>query len=224
MGNVTGFDPLYDLFMSPLERHALRGMREWLVPQAKGKVLEIGTGTGANLPFYAMDKISSLMLTDIDARPELLRRRFRRNPVWTLRKNNVDVISADTEALPFADGSFDTVISTLVFCSVPDPEGGLQEIRRVLRFGGTFLFIEHVLPGHPWLAAFFQHLTPAWRRIASGCHLNRSTVKTIEAAGFSMRVLRFGRWDIFVAGCAEKLINGGLPARTGLIRSVNDQL
>jgi ubiquinone/menaquinone biosynthesis C-methylase UbiE len=100
----------------------------------------------------------------------------------------VDVSAAGAEALPFPDGSFDTVVSTLVLCTVPDQEAALDEVRRVLRTGGRLLFIEHVRAAGS-AARWQDRLEPLWRRLLGGCHPNRDTVAAIEEAGFEIETL-----------------------------------
>lgn len=199
---MTDTGKMYDFFMHPLERRVLRGLRTRFIPQASGEVLEIGAGTGANIPFYAPKKIDRLVLTDLSEDEDLLRRRLRRNPAFRNRGGLFVAGGVDVEHLPFSAGSFDTVVAALVFCSVPDPDSGFREILRVLKPGGKLLFLEHILPRRPFPAAVFRGLTPAWRRIASGCHLDRKTPERMEAAGFLLEECRYGGKDIFVAGRA----------------------
>ncbi len=177
----------------------MRGLREELLADATGDVLEVGCGTGRNLPFYHHAK--SLVLTEPD--PEMARRTRRHLGEAAMP---VELVEAPAEALPFANGRFQTVVSTLVLCTVRDPAVAIAEIRRVLEPGGLFLVIEHT-QAHPggWRRAQ-DLLTPAWRHLAAGCHLNRPTLAMIEAAGFSpLRVVEVGQ--------------GLLPLRVGRYRS-----
>lgn len=168
----------YDACMRPLERRIFAARRRALIPLATGDVLEIGGGTGANLPFYG--RIRSLTFTDPD--PAMLRiAQAKPRPP----DPPVTFLKAAAEALPFPDQAFDTVVVTLTLCSVADPQQALAEIRRVLRPGGALLAIEHVRP--PGLLGYVADaLTPLQKRLAAGCHLNRVTHRAIAAAGFTV--------------------------------------
>ncbi len=183
--------------MIPLESLHLVELRRWLLPQASGTVLEVGAGTGAALAYYDYRLVHTLTLIDQEVRPLLDRRAAELSTPTEVRELSV-------ESLPFENGRFDTTVSNLVFCSVENPLRGLQELFRVLKPGGRHLFMEHVRPGDRFRGPLFDSLTPAWRRIAGGCHLNRDTVGTIRAAGLSIRALRDTAGGVFVAGIAEK--------------------
>ena len=185
---------LFDAFMAPLERAGLALRRRDLVQRASGRVLEIGVGSGANLAFFRRTGIRSYTGLDLEIGERTGRRIRRRFP-------DAQLVVASVEELPFPEASFDTVVFTLVFCSVDDPEKGLAEVRRVLAPGGTVLFLEHVAPLHrPW-RPLFDAATPAWRRMAGGCRLNRETVATLKRAGFLVEVReRFN--GVFVTGVA----------------------
>jgi ubiquinone/menaquinone biosynthesis C-methylase UbiE len=171
---------LYDLAMRRVERGGLAELRGRLVGRAQGRTLEIGAGTGANLAFYP-PTASPLTLTDPDAHKL---RRLRRRVAPTAH-----VVEARAQALPFADGAFDTVVATLVLCSVPDQSDALAEVRRVLRPGGALLFLEHVRSAEPHLADRQDRWRPVWRAVAGGCEPNRDTVTAIAAAGFAVTEL-----------------------------------
>jgi phosphatidylethanolamine/phosphatidyl-N-methylethanolamine N-methyltransferase len=141
------------------------------------RVLEVGVGTGKNLPFYP----PGLAITAIDLSPQMLERareRARRDGI------RVDLREADAQALPFPDGSFDTAIATFVFCSVPDPVLGLRELRRVLVPGGQLLLLEHVLSGQPQLRPLMRALNPLVVRL-TGANIDRPTVEHVQRAGFA---------------------------------------
>jgi SAM-dependent methyltransferase len=172
------FAALYDPLGASAERRWMGGRRRRLLAGARGAVLEIGGGTGANLAHYRdVDRVTI-------AEPDP----FMRNKIGPKLEDArvpVEVASAGAEALPFPDGSFDTVVSTLVLCTVPDQEAALDEVRRVLRPGGRLLFIEHVRATGS-AARWQDRLEPLWRRLLGGCHPNRDTVAAIEDAGFEI--------------------------------------
>jgi ubiquinone/menaquinone biosynthesis C-methylase UbiE len=173
------FAALYDPFMRSAERACLAEWRAELLQDAAGNVLEVGAGTGANLPFYA-PPVGRLILTEPDA--DMLARLRRR---IGLARVPVEALVASVEALPFADASFDTVVSTLVLCSVHDVAGALEEMRRVLRPGGRLLFLEHVAADdRPGRLAWQRRLEPFWTHVSGNCHLTRRTGESIRAAGF----------------------------------------
>jgi len=167
----------YDQGMWLLEHARLRELRQRLVEQAQGLVLEIGTGTGANLPYYA----PGTQVIAVDLRPERLVAAQRK-----ARHTAIAVAAADAHWLPFADGAFDTVVATLVFCSLSQPEAGLTELRRVLRPGGRLLMLEHVRGQTPWTRRLTDWLHPVWFALQGECHLNRETAATVAAAGFHL--------------------------------------
>lgn len=176
------FATIYDPFMRGTERACLGAWRAELLEDAAGEVLEIGAGTGANVSFYG-EAVTRLVLTDPDAHMrERLSQRIARDDV---RRAEVQSVSADL--LPFDDASFDTVVSTLVLCSVSDLDASLAEIRRVLRPDGRFLYLEHVAAeDNPERLAWQRRLEPMWRRVSGNCHLTRRTSGAIRAAGFDI--------------------------------------
>ena len=172
----------YDHIMSASETATLQTHREALIPQAAGRVLEIGGGTGANLPFYA--GLETLTVTEPE-RPMMhrLQRRLRgRSPEALL-------VRAPAEDLPFEDDSFDVAVSTLVLCTVDDQPRALRELRRVLKPGGRLLFIEHVRADDERLARWQDRLNGLQTRLGHGCNCNRPTIETITAAGFDITTL-----------------------------------
>jgi SAM-dependent methyltransferase len=154
-------------------------MRQGLLAEATGAVLEIGGGTGVNLPHY--DEVDSLVVTEPE--PAMLRRLRRKAGE---QGSPAEVVRAPAEDLPFADGSFDTVTVTLVLCTVPDPEATLAEIKRVLAPDGQLLFLEHVRSRQSGLAKWQDRLEGPWKFLADGCRCNRDTVSAIGAAGFEL--------------------------------------
>jgi len=181
------FARLYDPLMVPIELISMRRVRRRVVAEASGLVLEVGAGTGLNLPHYRAAR--QVIASEPDSAMLLqARRRARRARV------PVKLVVANGQSLPFGDRTFDTVVSTCVFCTVPDPEQGFREIRRVLKPGGELWLLEHVRAAQPWIARLQDRLTPGWRRLAGGCQLNRPTLETAVRAGFCVEHLetRFG--------------------------------
>jgi ubiquinone/menaquinone biosynthesis C-methylase UbiE len=147
--------------------------------ETAGRVLEIGVGTGASLPYYP----SAAQVVGTEPDPYMLERARKR--LSKLGRHSIEFRQAPAEQLPFDTGSFDHVVSSLVLCTVPDPPRALSEARRVLRTDGTFRFIEHVRNENMAVWGTLQDaITPVWRWFAAGCHPNRRTQQTIEAAGF----------------------------------------
>jgi ubiquinone/menaquinone biosynthesis C-methylase UbiE len=168
---------MYDPMMRGAERGFLGSLRERLLDQAQGETLEIGAGTGLNVPRYRTP--TRVVLSEPEgAMAARLRMRAAAAHV------PVVVEEASAEALPFPDASFDTVVSTLVLCSVTHPDRALAELRRVLKPGGRYLFIEHGGSDDAGLARWQRRLDPLWRRVAGGCHLSRNVVQMLPAAGF----------------------------------------
>jgi ubiquinone/menaquinone biosynthesis C-methylase UbiE len=170
----------YDRFLWLGEIAGMRGRRSALLGNAAGRVVEIGAGTGLNVAHYP-DGIAELVLTEPDA---AMRRRLARR---LQRYGRVArIVDAPAERLPLADASVDTVVSTLVLCTVADPERTLSEIARVLRPDGQLLFVEHVRASSRLLAAWQDYLLQPWRRFAGGCCCNRPTVELMRACGFTV--------------------------------------
>jgi ubiquinone/menaquinone biosynthesis C-methylase UbiE len=183
---------VYDPFLWLGEIAGLRRRRSALLRNACGRVVEIGAGTGLNAVHYP-DDITELVLTEPDAAMrQRLERRLRRHG------RRARIVDAPAQRLPLADASVDTVVSTLVLCTVPDPEWTLREIARVLRPDGQMLFIEHVRANSRLLAACQNYLREPWRRFAGGCCCDRPTVELMRAAGFAV--------------AADDLVWRGMPA------------
>ena len=178
----TIFAATYDRMSRKSEEAGVRALRQSLLADATGRVLEIGAGTGANLQHYGK-RIESLVAAEPE--PAMLRRLQR-----TARERAplAQVLQAPAEALPFEDDSFDTVVSTLVLCGVDDQARALAEAHRVLRPGGRLLFLEHVRADDPGLARFQDRMN--WlNRLVVGCDCNRSTLASIETEGFTVERL-----------------------------------
>ncbi|GAE91108.1 SAM-dependent methyltransferase [Gracilibacillus boraciitolerans JCM 21714] len=164
----------YDTIMQPFEKNRFKKVRENLIRQATGDILEIGAGTGINFQYYKKDCI----ITAIEPDQAMRQLAFKR-----IGDRQITIHNEKAQSLPFEDQSFDTVVATLVFCTISDPEQALTEILRVLKPGGKALFFEHVRVGHPVIGPIQDILTPVWKRIAGGCHLNRDTEQLITDAG-----------------------------------------
>lgn len=179
----------YEKLILPLLLHlAMRSRRltqyrQQVIGAARGRLLEIGVGSGLNLPFYgqAVD-----CLWAIDPSPELLR--LARNQA-TRTRVPLSLIRASAEQLPFADAAFDTIVITWTLCSIANPVAALIEMRRVLQPGGQLLFVEHGLSPEPSIARWQRRLTPCWKRIGGGCHLDRKMDDLIRAAGFRIEAI-----------------------------------
>lgn len=181
----------YDLMMHPLEHFRLRRIRKELIARAWGRVLELGAGSGINIRHYQPARVQSLTLSDRIDREMVYRSLLRRH---LSGGNGIPLTTAriDAQRLPFADESFDTVVGTLLFCSVPCAPCGFDEIARVLRPGGRYLFLEHVRPSRRTYGRLTDWINPVWHRLSGGCNLNRDTVKTMREAGFSVRTSHTG--------------------------------
>ncbi|MBD0290243.1 MAG: class I SAM-dependent methyltransferase [Thermoleophilia bacterium] len=167
---------LYDACARLADRKGLAELRRRAVAGLGGRVLEVGAGTGLNLPHYR--RAERVVAVEPDrGMATRLRRRAARAPV------PVQLVEARAEELPFPDGTFDHVVLTLVLCSVADPARALEEARRVLRPGGSVTFVEHVR-GQGRLGRWQDRLTPLHRRLAGNCHLNRATAAAVASAGF----------------------------------------
>lgn len=166
---------IYDPFLWFAEQRGMQARRRRLLSTALGRVLEIGAGTGLNLRHYP-DAIDDLVLAEPS---EPMARRLKTRVSKLSRSAHIEAAPAET--LPFDDGSFDTVVSTLVLCTVADPHRALAEVRRVLRPGGRLLFCEHVRSDSPRVAGRQDRFADAWAAIADGCRCNRETLVTISS-------------------------------------------
>ena len=175
MRGVEQIPWIYDALCGFVEWRGLGRWRRWLVGGARGLTLDLGCGTGRNLPLYG----AGVRAIGIDPSPDGLARARRRAP-------GVILVRATAEALPFRAGVFDTVVSGLVLCSVSDPPRALAEARRVLRPDGELRALEHVRSTRPWWGRFQDAIQPAWTWFAGGCHPNRTTEQSVEAAGFAI--------------------------------------
>lgn len=175
------FARYYERLLAGTERAGLADMRGSLLAQASGRTLEIGAGTGLNLGHYT-DAVSGLVLAEPD--PHMAKRLRERLAKEGTAARRASVIEAPAEALPFDDGSFDTVVATLVLCTVEDPRRALGEARRVLVEGGSLLFLEHIRADSPRLAWWQDRVERPWGWVAGGCHPNRPTDRLLADTGF----------------------------------------
>lgn len=163
---------VYDPFLAAAERQGLAKQRARLVSGLVGRVLEIGAGTGLNVPHYT-------------ARAEVTYTEPDRHMAARLRRRGVEVVEAGAESLPFPDATFDAVVSTLVLCTVPDVPASLAEVRRVLKPGSRLVFLEHVRADPGTKLERWQHrLHGPWKAFACGCHCDRDLLASLRSAGF----------------------------------------
>lgn len=171
---------LLDLVM----RHPqARRYRALMIPQAQGRVLEIGAGSGLNLPFYGPE-VSQLYA--LEPSPQL--RRMAREQAAGL-PFPVEFLASSAESIPLPSRSVDTVVTTWTLCTIPDVARALREMRRVLKFDGKLLFVEHGLAPDASVQWWQRRLNPAWRRVAGGCHLDRKIDDLLADAGFGLKKL-----------------------------------
>jgi ubiquinone/menaquinone biosynthesis C-methylase UbiE len=169
-----------------MRHEELMARRAEIIPRARGRVLEIGIGSGLNLHYYGDDVTS---VYGIDPSPELLRLAQQRANRLALR---VVLHEGVADVIPLDSRSVDTVVMTWTLCSLAAPEAALSEIRRVLRLSGQLLFVEHGLAPEPEVGKWQRRLEPMWRRIAGGCHLSRKIDHLIHEAGFDVLELATG--------------------------------
>lgn len=167
------------------ERRLTDPLRQETAGQASGFVLEVGAGTGLNFPFYRPERIERVEAIEPD-RAMLAYARQRASQAAV----PITVTQASVAALPFADASFDSVVVTLVFCSVADPLQGFQEIKRVLKPQGTLFLFEHVRAQGAWIARLQDGLVPLTTRLFGNCHWNRDTARIVQEAGLHITHLR----------------------------------
>ena len=197
---------IYDPFLALGERRGMHERRRRLLGRARGRVLEIGAGTGLNLAHYP-DELETLLLSEpIDPMARRLELRLHRSGV------RGTVLRAGAEALPVATDSIDTVVSTMVLCTVPDPEAALDEIRRVLRPDGRLLFCEHVRSDANRLSRWQGRLAGPWEAFADGCRCNQETLGLIER-GLRVERLEREEWR-GMPGLVRPLIVGEARVRT----------
>jgi len=162
----------------------LAALRAEIVPQARGAVLEVGFGTGLNLPFYDPARVERVF--GLEPAREMLALARRRAPV----PFPVEHLALDGERIPLAPASVDTVVVTFTLCSIPDVARALDGMRRVLRSDGRLLFLEHGAAREPGVRRWQERVNPLWKRALGGCHLNREVPALLRSAGFAIEALR----------------------------------
>jgi ubiquinone/menaquinone biosynthesis C-methylase UbiE len=165
---------------SPCGYRLLDHYRQRTIEIARGLVLEVGSGSGVNLPLYGP---AVARVVGLDPSPELLRLASRRAADTVIP---VSLLRASAEHLPLADAVFDTIVMTWTLCSIPNPIAALTDMRRVLRPGGRLIFVEHGLSPEIRTARWQHWLTPYWKRIGGGCHLDRKMDDIIRSVGFQI--------------------------------------
>jgi ubiquinone/menaquinone biosynthesis C-methylase UbiE len=180
------FAAIYERSLRNAEKAWLAEQRRALLARAGGATLEIGAGTGLNLAHYP-PAVTELVLAEPG---EHMARHLRKSAAAAGRV--LEVVDAPAERLPFADDRFDTVVSTLVLCTVPDAPAAIAEAARVLRPGGRLLFLEHVRADDPRLARWQDRLSQPWRFVADGCHCNRDTLAALSASPLSVDDVEHG--------------------------------
>jgi ubiquinone/menaquinone biosynthesis C-methylase UbiE len=169
-----------------MRQKRLAAYRSRVIPNAEGRVLEVGVGSGLNLPFYT-EKVQRVI--GLDPSPNLLSMALK---VLPRVKPPVEFVEGSAEAVPLEDASVDAVVTTWTLCSIPDAKQALCEMRRVLKPPGRLLFVEHGLAPEPNVRWWQDRLTPWWKPLAGGCHLNRPMQMLIEGAGFEFERLDTG--------------------------------
>ena len=180
----------YDRWILPvvldlaMRQDQLAKYRRDVVASARGRVVEIGIGSGLNFPFYSKEVE---LVVGIDPSPQLLAKARRRAAAAGIRAL---LFQGTATAIPLRDHAVDTVIMTWSLCSIPEPQAALREIRRVLTPNGAFHFVEHGLSPDPAIEKWQHRITPFWRRVAGGCHLDRKMDDLIRSAGFGLIELK----------------------------------
>jgi ubiquinone/menaquinone biosynthesis C-methylase UbiE len=206
------FAALYDRLFAASEKAGLRTMRAQVLAEARGRVLELGAGTGLNLDHYG-GAVQELVLTEPDPH---MAKRMRSKVSAAETPFVVNVVETGAESLPFEDRSFDTVVSTLVFCTIPDPQAAAAEVSRVLKPDGRLLVLEHVRGAHGGrLERWQDRLERPWGLFAGGCHPNRDTVAML-GAHFDVADLHSDEFPGHVPPLVKPLIKGSAtPPPTG---------
>ncbi len=174
------------LIHASMRQEVFAAYRRRLAAAASGSVLEVGVGSGLNIRYYG-DEVTRLI--GLDPSPKLL---AMARDAARLASRPIETLEASAEALPLEDATIDTVVTAWTLCSVANVSAGLQEIRRVLKPHGRLLFVEHGRSPEPKISAWQDRLTPLWKRMGGGCHLNRQIGALIEDAGFHIEQITTG--------------------------------
>jgi len=177
----------YGFVMRLIDEMGLREVRREVLGEAVGRTLDVGTGTGANLPLYP-DEVSLVLAEPDEHMLKVLRQKLSEDP-----NRHIELVQAPAEKLPFETSSFDCVVYTMVLCTIPDPEAALVEVARVLRPGGRLLFLEHVRSEDPGFARLQDRWQRVWRFLADGCNCNRDSLAAIESSPLTLESVRRGR-------------------------------
>jgi ubiquinone/menaquinone biosynthesis C-methylase UbiE len=191
-----GFAALYDRGLEATEEAGLRDTRRQVLAEAKGRTIDLGAGTGANIGLFP-EAVTELVYAEPDPH---MAKRLREKLAESGERG--EIVEAPAQSLPFEDSSFETAVFTLVLCTVPDSTASLTEAARVLRPGGKLLFVEHVRAEDPGLARWQDRLERPWHFLADGCHCNRDTIAAIEASPLKL----------------ERVERGDLPKAPPLVR------
>jgi len=207
------FAGMYDRFLARVERHGLSDKRKEMLAPAYGRTVELGTGTGLNLPHYP-EAVTELVLTE--PYPHMVAKlatKVRDHP------KRVQLTVAGAEQLPFEDASFDTVVAAMIMCTVRDPDVVLAEIERILKPGGQYLFLEHVRNPDPKIARKQDIVQLGWYWFGNECHCNRPTTETLRGSSLVIEDLKQdkmpGAWEFIEAMIIGRAIRR-LDDRAGL--------
>jgi ubiquinone/menaquinone biosynthesis C-methylase UbiE len=185
------FAKWYDFFMSPLEQKKFKIVRRELLSSARGTVLELGSGTGINFPLYSnIDQVIA-----IEPSQPMIEKSQSKHKLSVVP---IEIINASAENLHFEDNTFDTVVATLVFCTIPNVEKAIEELKRVCKPNGKVLLFEHVKMENKVLSSMQEGLTPLWKKVCDGCCLNRDTIKAFTTHGLKIEKMEHFYKDLFV--------------------------
>jgi ubiquinone/menaquinone biosynthesis C-methylase UbiE len=185
------FAKWYDFFMSPLEQRKFKSIRRELLKGASGRVLELGSGTGVNFPLY--DNVDRVIA--IEPSQPMIDRSLTKQQSAVVP---IEIVKASAENLPFEDCTFDTIVATLVFCTIPNVEKAINELKRVCKPDGKILLFEHVKMENGVLSKIQERLTPFWKKVCDGCCLDRETLKAFTNQGMEIERVEQYYKDLFI--------------------------
>jgi ubiquinone/menaquinone biosynthesis C-methylase UbiE len=184
------FAKWYDFFMSPLEQRKFKRIRSELLKSASGRVLELGSGTGINFPLYHnVDTVIAIEPSQPMIDQSIIKQKAAVVPI--------EIVHASAENLPFEDHTFDTVVATLVFCTIPNVEKAINELKRVCKPDGKVLLFEHVKMENAALSKMQESLTPFWKKVCDGCCLDRETLREFTNQGLKIERVEHFYKDLF---------------------------